>query len=102
MQAKEMSVDMRDFGRYIVVLLLLSCKNCPSARYASAANAVCSDDHVFLSRNILLRRLLQDSWLYIIVLLLHVHFSHFHLYVSNIIIIIIIVIITFCITLVHT
>jgi hypothetical protein len=94
---------IRDFALFSVCC---SCKNCPSARCASAANAVCSDDHVFVSRNILLHRLLQDSWFYIIVLLLllllllllHVYFSHFHLYVS----IIIIVIITFCITLVPT
>jgi hypothetical protein len=88
---------IRDFALFGVCY---SCKNCPSARYASAANAICSDDHVFGSRNILLRRLLQDSWLYIIVLLLlllHVYFSHSHLYVSNIIIIIII---TFCTTII--
>jgi hypothetical protein len=85
---------IRDFALFSVCS---SCKNCPSARCASAADAVCSDDHVFGSRNFLLRRLLQDSWLYIIVLLLHVYFSHFHLYVSNIIIVI-----TFCITLVPT
>jgi hypothetical protein len=60
---------------------------------------------IFNNRKILLCRLLQDSWLYIIVLLLlHVYFSHFHLYISNIIIIIniIIDIITFYITLVPT
>jgi hypothetical protein len=38
-----------------------SCKDCPSARCASAANVVCRDDHVFRSRNILLRHILQDS-----------------------------------------
>jgi hypothetical protein len=75
---------------YIVAYVKI-CKNCPSARCASAANVVCRDDHVFGSRNILLRHILQDSCLYIIVLLLHVYFSHFHLYVSNIIIIIIII-----------
>jgi hypothetical protein len=51
--------------RYTLLLL-----NCPSARCASAANAVCSDDHVFVSRNFLLRRLLQDSWLYIIIIII--------------------------------
>jgi hypothetical protein len=91
-------------GVFAILLCSVSAppvKNCPSARCASTASAVCSDDHVFISRNFLLRRLLQDSLLYIIVLVLHVYFSHFHLYVSNIIIIIIIVvIITFCITII--
>jgi hypothetical protein len=84
-----LGVPPRRTGDFALFSVCPSCKDCPSARCASAANAVCRDDHLFVSRNILLRRLLQDSWLYIIVLLLlHVYFSHFHLYVSNIIIII--------------
>jgi hypothetical protein len=35
-----------------------SCKNCPSARCASAANVVCTDVDVFGARNILLRNFL--------------------------------------------
>jgi hypothetical protein len=34
-----------------------SCKNCPPARCASAANVVFRDDHVFGTRNILLRHI---------------------------------------------
>jgi hypothetical protein len=49
---------IRDFALFSVCC---SCKNCPSARCASAANVVFRDDHVFGSRNILLRHILQDS-----------------------------------------
>jgi hypothetical protein len=49
---------IRDFALFSVCS---SCKNCPSARCASAANFVCRDYHVFGSRNILLIHILQDS-----------------------------------------
>jgi hypothetical protein len=48
---------IRDFALFSVCS---SCKDCPSARCASAANVVCSDDHVFGSRNIFFRNILQD------------------------------------------
>jgi hypothetical protein len=68
-----------------------SCKKCPSARCASAANAVCSDDHVFVSRNILLRHILQDSWLYFIVLfLLSYHYYYYYYYYYTLIFLILI------------
>jgi hypothetical protein len=46
---------IRDFALFSVCS---SCKNCPSARCASAAIVVCKDDHMFGSRYILLRHIL--------------------------------------------
>jgi hypothetical protein len=94
---------IRDFALFSVCY---SCKNCPSARRASAANVVCRDDYVFGSRNIL-----QDSWLYIIVLFLLSYYYYYYYYYYTfiflifilthyyyiIIIIIIIIIVLYCI-----
>jgi hypothetical protein len=42
-----------------------SCKNCPSARCASATNIVCRDADVFEARNVLLNRFLEYVLTYI-------------------------------------
>jgi hypothetical protein len=47
---------IRDFALFNVSS---SCKNCPSARCASAANVVCRDVDVFGARNILLNLCIQ-------------------------------------------
>jgi hypothetical protein len=44
---------IRDFALFNVCY---SCKNCPSARCASAANVVCRDIDIFEARNVLLNR----------------------------------------------
>jgi hypothetical protein len=87
---------IRDFALFSVCS---SCKNCPSARCASAANAVCSDDHVFGSRNNLLRHILQGSWLYITVLLLLVYFLIFSC-MYRILLLLLIIIVIICITII--
>jgi hypothetical protein len=46
---------VRDFALFNVCT---SCKNCPSARCASAANVVCKDVDVFGTRKVLLNRIL--------------------------------------------
>jgi hypothetical protein len=55
-------VGLRVPARYIKDFALFnvcsSCKNCSSARCASAANAVCRDVDVFGTRNVLLNRFL--------------------------------------------
>jgi hypothetical protein len=55
-------VGLRVPGRYIRDFTLFNvcsvCKNCPSARCASAASVVCRDVDVFGARNILLRHFL--------------------------------------------
>jgi hypothetical protein len=78
-----------------------SCYKCPSARCASAANAVCRDDHVFGSRNILLRHILQDSLLYFIALFLLSYYYYMFIFLVFILthyylIIIIIIVPTLC------
>jgi hypothetical protein len=48
-------VPPRRIRNFALFSVCSSCKNCPSARYASATNVVCRDYHVFGSRNVLLR-----------------------------------------------
>jgi hypothetical protein len=46
------------YQRFCIFNVCSSCKNCPSARCASAANVVCRDVDVFGARNIFLRHFL--------------------------------------------
>jgi hypothetical protein len=63
-------VGLRVPAQYIRDLTLFnvcsSCQNCPSARYASAANVVCRDINVFGAREVLLSHFLQYEYVIIV------------------------------------